>query len=204
MSQIVNELVSEYTVLRESLDKLIENLSEEKSKRIVDPNTLQNIEKSFSILDCSLDQTDKTFYLARNDGNVSILKKMIENNFKPERKIIQTIAKTVYNISATQGLRIAYDSWRNHINDKLLELHNIFEDIVVRRNDSTMNSDCRQVYLGFDYHQKEALHHDALFEEAIRNEDLRSMAESIAMDIPDELKILNGIEKKINRLSNLR
>lgn len=202
MSDIVNELVSEYTVVRQSLDKIIENLNDDQSKRIFDPNTLTNIKKYFSILYCSLDQTDKTFRLARNDGNVRILKNIIESNFKAERKIIQTIAKIVYNISATRGLRIAYESWRSHIDDKLQELHNIFED-VVRKIDNTMCNDCRQVYLGFDYHQKEALHHDALFEEAIRTDNLRSMAEAIAMDIPDELKIVDSIERKINRLSNL-
>lgn len=201
MSDTIEKLVSEYTKLKELLVKIIENLREDSIKCSLDTNTRADVEKLFSFLYCSLDQTDKLFQLARDEGDIFVMNKTIEYNFRAERRIIQNIAKIVYNVDEAQGLKISYEISRSHIDAQLQVLHNSFENLVRSSgNELEGHVEYTQIYLGFDTHQRSRELHDAYFEEAFQSNDLRGMAMSIAIDIKKELKIVISIERKLNRL----
>lgn len=201
MSATVDKLVFEYAKLKDLLEKIIENLRKDSSRRSFDAKTRADIEKSFSFLYCNLDQTDKLFQLARDVDEISVMTKTIEYNFRIERRIIQNIARIVYNVDQAQALKISYEISRSHIEEQLQALHNSFEDLVRSSGEALQDHvDYTQMYLGFDTHQRAKESHDAYFEQAFKSEDIRDMARSVAIDIPKELRIINSIERKLNRL----
>lgn len=201
MTVTVDALAVEYSQLKRNLNKIISNCMEKTTERSFDEDTLEDIAQSFSILECNVDQTDKLFQLAHDEGNTHVMRNIIENNFRTERKMIQNIAITVYNVDEAQGLKIAYEICRSQIDEQIQALQNSFEDLVrssgVELEDHV---DYKQIFSGFDTHQKQKRDNDELFEQEFNDNDIRGMAVSIAVDIPKELRIINSLERKLNRL----
>lgn len=198
MSDSVNRLNMEYKLLKHSIQITKENLLAASRKRDYDPD----IAKLFSILDCSIDQINKTFKLARNDGETKIMKKIVRENFKHERLMIQTLAVKIYRVSRFMALKIVYEMWRASINEELNILHSDYEDLVKTRSAEELvdNPEYHRVLDNFVDHQTTSEIHDELFVEAAENNSVDDMRRLIAHDIPRELKVIENIRKLISKL----
>lgn len=189
----------EYEILKRSIKLTIENLRKDTQKQNFDDT---KIAKLFSILDCSIDQHEKLFELARADGEIQIMKNLIEDSFRRERSMNQKLAKEIYMVTRPKGLQIVYDMFRRDIEEELKLLQYDYEDLVrnCSVNDLVDDPDYNYVLKLFDDHQKAQRVHDELFEEAVKNNDKDGMNQSIASDFSIELKIVQKIREAISNL----
>ncbi len=198
MSEIINRLNMEYKIIKRSIKLTLKNLKEDSLKR----NSESSLAKQFSILDCSIDQHNQLFRLARDNGEISIMKSLIKNNFRRERLMIQNLAIKIYRVTRPMAVEIIYDMWRRSINEELQFLHNDYEDLVQNSSAEELlgNSDYHRVLELFEDHQQVQRVHDELYQEAKANNNIDGMDHSIASDIPTELKIVQKIKEIISRL----
>lgn len=71
-----------------------------------------------NIVNCSVDQTDQLFRLARDDGEFSVMKKIIKNNFAHERLLIQNLAIQIYCVTRVHALHTIYDMWKRRVDEE--------------------------------------------------------------------------------------
>lgn len=200
MSESINRLNMEYKILKRNIKKTKENLQEEYYKSQLN----ENIENMFSILDCNIDQTTKLFKLARNDGEVQVMKDIIKNNFKRERLMIQKLAIKIYRVTRSKAIEIIYNMWRSSIDEELKFLHFDYEDLVktCTTKELTTNSDYNRVVELFSDHQKQKNMYHELFMESKAYNNVDDMNRMIDNDIPQELKTVKQIKDIISRLYN--
>lgn len=198
MSHNINRLNMKFKILKKSIDITKNNLLEESRKR----NVYSYVEHLLSILECSIDQTDKLFNLARNEGEVQLMKDIIQNNFGRERLTIQNLAIKIFRVTRSNALEIIFDLWKNTIDEQLKYLQMDYEDIVKNCTSEELlnNPDYNRVVELFSDHQSLQRTHHALFMEAKADNNVDNMYRTIAYDIPLELKAINEIRQIISRL----
>lgn len=198
---IVKTLLMEYKILKHNVTITKQNLLDECVKR---NNNSPDVAQLFSILDCSIDQQDQLIGLARDDGAVNIMQEIIQNNFKHERKMIQSLAIKIYRVTYTKALQIIYDMCRRSIDEDLNVLHNDYEHLVNNSSAAELvdNVGYQRILELFSDHQREQLTNDALFDEALTDNNVDGLNQSIAKDIPGEIKIATEIRNIIQRLYN--
>ncbi|KAG4070832.1 hypothetical protein HA402_011058 [Bradysia odoriphaga] len=197
MSEI-NRLNMEYKILKRSIKLTMKNLRDESFKRGSEPS----IVKQLQILDCSIDQHNKLFKLARNDNELEVMKRLITYNFKRERSMIQNLAIRIYRVTRPMAIQIIYDMWRRSINEELQYLHNDYEELVKNFSVEELqnNRNFQRLLELFEIHDENQSLHDSLFMECKAQNNIDGMNQSISYDIPEELKVVQKIRDAISRL----